>query len=150
MKFKQFLELAQEDTMLFSLNKKALSEELEIPETQANYWARNGRWPKNYTDFYPNANNNCTTGDICSAYFGPDISYESNSFGLSSNVVGYNPAQTSNYMRNGGRNWITWMKKQTGVDGFRWDAVKHFPTYVQEDYSYRSFRRWSNSATGLL
>jgi alpha-amylase len=105
-------------------------------ETQTNYWARNGRWPKNYTDFYPNANNNCTTGDICSAYFGPDISYESNSFGVSSNVVGHNPAQTSNYMRNGGRNWITWMKKQTGVDGFRWDAVKHFPTYVQEDYSY--------------
>lgn len=105
-------------------------------ETQANYWARNGRWPKNYTDFYPNANNNCTTGDICSAYFGPDISYESNSFGISSNVVGFNPAQTSNYMRNGGRNWITWMKKQTGVDGFRWDAVKHFPSYVQEDYSY--------------
>ena len=32
--------------------------------------------------------------------------------------------------------WITWMKKQTGVDGFRWDAVKHFPTYIQEDYSY--------------
>ncbi|MFM1999190.1 MAG: hypothetical protein RL204_1137, partial [Bacteroidota bacterium] len=105
-------------------------------ETQANYWSRSGRWPKNYTDFYPNQNNNCTTGDICSAYFGPDISYESNSFGLSSNVVGYNPAQTSNYMRNGGRNWITWMKKQTGVDGFRWDAVKHFPSYVQEDYSY--------------
>jgi alpha-amylase len=105
-------------------------------ETQSNYWARNGRWPKNYTDFYPNANNNCTTGDICSAYFGPDISYESNSFGVSSNVVGFNPAQTSNYMRSGGRNWITWMKKQTGVDGFRWDAVKHFPTYIQEDYSY--------------
>jgi alpha-amylase len=105
-------------------------------ETQTNYWNRSGRWPKNYTNFYPNPSNNCTTGDICSAYFGPDMSYESSAFGISSNVVGFNPAQTSNYMRNEGRNWMMWMKKQTGVDGFRWDAVKHFPTYVQEDYSY--------------
>jgi alpha-amylase len=105
-------------------------------ETQSNYWNRKGRWPKNYTNFYPNQSNNCTTGDICSAYFGPDISYENTAIGTSSNVVGFNPTQTSGYMRNEGRNWIMWMKKQTGVDGFRWDAVKHFPTYVQEDYSY--------------
>lgn len=105
-------------------------------ETQTNYWARKGRWPKNYTNFYPNPSNNCTTGDICTAFFGPDISYESSAFGKSSNVTGFNPTQTSNYMRNEGRNWISWMKKQTGIDGFRWDAVKHFPTYVQEDYSY--------------
>jgi alpha-amylase len=31
---------------------------------------------------------------------------------------------------------MIWLKKQTSVDGFRWDAVKHFPTYVQEDLSY--------------
>lgn len=105
-------------------------------ETQTNYWNRRGRWPKNYTNFYPNPSNNCTTGDICSAFFGPDMSYESSAFGISSNVVGHNPAQSSNYMRNEGRNWMMWMKKQTGVDGFRWDAVKHFPTSVQEDYSF--------------
>jgi glycosidase len=105
-------------------------------ETQANYWARNGRWPKNYTNFYPNQYNNCTTGDICSAWFGPDISYESTAYGVSSNIVGYNPSQSSNYMRNEGRNWMMWMKKQSGVDGFRWDAVKHFPSYVQQDFSY--------------
>ena len=105
-------------------------------ETQTNYWRRDGRWPKNYTNFYPNQNNNCTTGDLCTAYFGPDISYESNSTGPSSNVSGYNPEQPANYMRDEGRNWITWLKKQTAVDGFRWDAVKHFPAYVQEDYSY--------------
>ncbi len=104
-------------------------------ESQTNYWNRKGRWPKNYTNFYPNASNNCTTGDICSAYFGPDISYESTAYGISSNVLGFNPAQSSNYMRNGGRDWMMWMKKQTAVDGFRWDAVKHFPTYVQQDYS---------------
>ena len=106
-------------------------------ETQSNYWNRKGRWPKNYTNFYPNPSNNCTTGDICSAYFGPDISYESSAFGISSNITnGFNPAQSSNYMRNEARNWMMWLKKQTGVDGFRWDAVKHFPTSVQEDLSY--------------
>lgn len=105
-------------------------------ETQTNYWNRTGRWPKNFTNFYPNPNNNCTSGDICAAFFGPDISYESNAIGPSSNVVGFNPTQSSNYMRDGGRNWIMWMKKQTSVDGFRWDAVKHFPTFIQEDYSY--------------
>jgi alpha-amylase len=106
-------------------------------ETQSNYWNRKGRWPKNYTNFYPNPSNNCTTGDICSAFFGPDISYESSAFGLSSNITnGFNPAQSSNYMRNEARNWMMWFKKQTGADGFRWDAVKHFPTYVQEDLSY--------------
>lgn len=105
-------------------------------ESLSNYWNRNGRWPKNFTNFYPNQYNNCTSGDICEAYFGPDISYESNAIGPSSNVTGYNPNQPENYMRNEGRNWMMWLKKQTAVDGFRWDAVKHFPTYVQEDYSY--------------
>lgn len=105
-------------------------------EAQTNYWNRSGRWAKNYTNFYPNQYNNCTTGDICASYFGPDISYESSAFGPSSNVVGFNPAQSANYMRDGARNWIMWLKKQTAVDGFRWDAVKHFPTYVQEDLSY--------------
>jgi alpha-amylase len=105
-------------------------------EGQTNYWNRSGRWAKNYTNFYPNQYNNCTTGDICTSYFGPDVSYESNAFGQSSNVVGFNPVQSSNYMRDGARNWLMWLKKQTSVDGFRWDAVKHFPTYVQEDLSY--------------
>ncbi len=105
-------------------------------EGQTNYWNRSGRWAKNYTNFYPNQYNNCTIGDICSSYFGPDVSYESNAIGQSSNVVGYNPAQTQSYMRNGARDWMMWLKKQTAVDGFRWDAVKHFPTYVQQDLSY--------------
>jgi Alpha amylase, catalytic domain/Secretion system C-terminal sorting domain/Domain of unknown function (DUF1939) len=108
-------------------------------QTQTSYWARKGRWPKNFTNFYPNPNNNCTTGDICSPYFGADISYEDNAIGLSSNITGttgYNPSQASGYMRNEGRNWMMWHRKQTAVDGYRWDAVKHFPTYVQEDYSW--------------
>jgi alpha-amylase len=120
-------------------------------ETQNDYWTRNGRWPKNYPNFYPNLNNNCTTGDICSPYFGPDISFEASAYGQSSNiptsgsvVVGgvsrayVNPAQSANHMRDNARNWIMWLKKQTGVDGWRWDAVKHFPIYVQEDLIYNT------------
>lgn len=120
-----------------------------IDDSKNDYWTRNGRWSKNYENFYPNQFNNCTTGDICYPYFGPDISYESTAYGQSSNIptsgtvtIGtktrswYNPPQSSNYMRDNGRNWIIWYKKQTGADGFRWDAVKHFPLYVQEDYIY--------------
>lgn len=122
-----------------------------LDESLNDYRTRNGRWPKNYPNFYPNLNNNCTSGDICSPYFGPDISFESSAYGQSSNIptsgsatIGavtrpyINPAQSSNHMRDGARNWIMWYKKQTGVDGWRWDAVKHFPIYVQEDLIYNT------------
>jgi alpha-amylase len=122
-----------------------------IDDSQNDYWTRGGRWPKNYPNFYPNLNNNCTTGDICSPFFGPDMSYEASAYGQSSNIptsgsvtVGgvsrpyVNPAQGSNHMRDNARNWLMWYKKQTGTDGWRWDAVKHFPIYVQEDLIYNS------------
>jgi glycosidase len=117
-----------------------------IDESQDDYWTRSGRWAKNYRNFHPNDNNNCTTGDICSAYFGPDIDYTATSFGQSANIpttgtpAGYpsvrsyfNPPQTNKYMYDGAMNWLTWFKKQTGVDGLRWDAVKHFDIAVQRD-----------------
>ncbi len=122
-----------------------------IDDSQNDYWTRGGRWPKNYPNFYPNLNNNCTTGDICSPFFGPDMSYEASAYGQSSNIptsgsvtVGgvtrpyINPAQGSNHMRDNARNWLMWYKKQTGTDGWRWDAVKHFPIYVQEDLIYNT------------
>jgi alpha-amylase len=122
-----------------------------LDDSQNDYWSRNGRWAKNYPNFYPNLMNNCNSGDICATLFGPDISYEGNAFGQSSNVptsgnatVGavtrpfFNPGQGTNYMRDNARNWIMWFKKQTGVDGWRWDAVKHFPIYVQEDLIYNT------------
>ena len=117
-----------------------------IDESQDDYWTRKGRWSKNYRNFHPNDNNNCTTGDICSAFFGPDIDYSTNSFGPSSNIptsgvpAGYpsvrgyfNPPQSANYMYNGAMDWLAWFKKQTGVDGLRWDAVKHFDLGIQRD-----------------
>lgn len=39
-------------------------------------------------------------------------------------------------MRDQARDWIMWFKKQTAVDGFRWDAVKHYPEWAQQDFLY--------------
>lgn len=102
-------------------------------ESSANYLARKGRFPKNWQNFYPNAQNVCCTNDINSPYWGPDISYESGGYGQSGNAT-YNPAQSSDYMRNNMRNWMIWYKKQVGWDGVRLDAVKHFPAYATEDF----------------
>jgi alpha-amylase len=104
-----------------------------INEAATNYVSREGRFPKNWQNFYPNNNNACCTNDINSPFWGPDVSYESNAFGLSSNAI-YNPAQGTDYMRNGMRNWLIWYKKQMGWDGVRIDAVKHFPAYATEDF----------------
>ncbi len=117
-------------------------------ESQNDYWTRSGRWAKNYSNFHPNFMNNCNSGDICSTYWGPDIDYETpGAYGQSSNIPTsgsatifgvtrpyYNPAQSSNYMLDGGREYVAWFKKQTGVDGFRLDAVKHYSIYAQTSF----------------
>jgi alpha-amylase len=120
-------------------------------ETATNYLARGGRFHKNWQNFYPNNNNVCCTNEINSPYWGPDISYESNAFGLSGNAT-YNPAQTENYMRNGMRNWFIWYKKQVGWDGVRLDAVKHFPNYVTEDYLWnlQNNAGWASGGEGMF
>jgi alpha-amylase len=102
-------------------------------DNSQNYLNRKGRFSKNWQNFYPNNGNPCCSNEINSPYWGPDISYESNAFGLSGNAT-YNPAQSSDYMRNGMRNWLIWYKKQVGWDGVRLDAIKHFPNYISEDY----------------
>lgn len=102
-------------------------------ETSANYLARSGRFPKNWQNFYPNNGNPCCTNEINTAYWGPDFSYESNATGLSSNAT-FNPAQSTNYVKDQMRNWFVWYKKQVGWDGVRLDAIKHFPNSVSEDY----------------
>ncbi len=104
-------------------------------ETAADYLSRNGRWSKNWPNFNANQGNPCSTGDWCAALFGPDISYYSGAYGQSSNAS-FNPTQSSDYMRTEARNWMVWMKKQTGVDGFRFDAVKHFPYWAMQDFLY--------------
>lgn len=104
-----------------------------INENNIDYLARSGRFPKNWQNFYPNPGNPCCTNDINSPWWGPDISYEANAFGQSSNAS-FNPTQDSDYMRKGMRDWIIWYKKQQGWDGVRLDAIKHFPSYITEDY----------------
>lgn len=137
-----------------------------LDESVDDYFTRNGRWPKNYANFYPNANHSCCNNDINSPYFGPDISYESDGIGqssvipLSGHPAGYstarpyiNPVQLSSYMRSEARNWLLWFKKQTGVDGLRWDAVKHFPIDVQEDLIYNvkySLPDWAKGGQTML
>lgn len=102
-------------------------------ETRSNYLARSGRWPKNWQNFSPGPGDNRFTGDdLTRTTFGPDIAYYQNSKGLSS-IATFNPAQGDFYMRNQAREWMIWFKKQTGVDGFRLDAIKHFPNAVSED-----------------
>jgi alpha-amylase len=98
-----------------------------------NYLNRKGRWPKNWQNFYPNENHGCCSNEQNSPYWGPDVAYESNSVGQSSCTNCYNPEQEENYMREQARDWFVWFKKQTGVDGYRIDAVKHFPADVMED-----------------
>ena len=102
-------------------------------ETRSNYLARSGRWPKNWQNFNPGPGDNRFTGDDLSRItFGPDMAYYPNSIGLSS-ISTFNPVQQSDYMRSQAREWMIWFKKQTGVDGFRLDAIKHFPASVSED-----------------
>lgn len=120
-------------------------------ESSSNYLARSGRWPKNWPNFHGNSAHNCTSGDWCQAYFGPDICYYEGAFGASSNAT-FNPDQTSNYMRNQARNWLVWFKKQTGVDGFRFDAVKHFPHWALQDFIWnlKYNAGWANGGGQMM
>ncbi len=120
-------------------------------ETPANYLARSGRFHKNWQNFYPNPGNACCSNDINSVWWGPDISYESNAFGQSSNAT-YNPLQGSNYMRNEMRRWVIWNKKQIGWDGVRLDAVKHFSTVVTEDFLWNMQfgSLWANGGNDMF
>lgn len=121
-----------------------------LDTSTADYWTRSGRWSKNIQNFYPNPNNPAVnTNSINTAYFGPDMAYEQNSIGQSTNIPTsgsvtisgvsrqyFNPAQPNWYMFDNARNWLGWYKKQTGSDGWRWDAVKHFGFDLQRDASF--------------
>jgi alpha-amylase len=100
----------------------------------ADYGARRGRFSKNWQNFHPNPDHNAEgPDDITASFFGPDICYWNGADGLSSNCS-YNPPQSTNYMRKGIRDWSVWLKKQTGVDGFRLDATKHFEPWATQDF----------------
>ena len=90
---------------------------------------RNGRWPKDHWNFHPNPDHWCRTGDWCQQLFGPDMCYLDAEHGGGGN---------GRYMRDQAREWFVWLAKQTGADGFRFDAVKHFPPYVVEDLLFNA------------
>lgn len=103
---------------------------------QTDYWNRKGRWPKNWQNFHANEAHKKNDDDWTAGHWGPDNCFYEGAYGQSSNVKGYNPVQEKNYMRDQARDWIMWFKKQTAVDGFRWDAVKHYPEWAQQDFLY--------------
>jgi alpha-amylase len=88
-----------------------------------------GRWPKDHWNFHPNPDHYCSWGDWCEQKFGPDNCFLDQQHGGGGN---------GKYMRDQARDWFVWLAKQTGADGFRFDAVKHFPAYVVEDLLYHA------------
>lgn len=120
-------------------------------ETATNYLARSGRWPKNWQNFHANSAHNCLSGDWCVNWFGPDICYYAGAYGQSSNAT-YNPAQYSDYMRTNARNWLVWLKKQTGFDGVRLDAAKHFPWWATQDFLWnlKYNAGWANGGANMF
>jgi len=122
-----------------------------LNSTAGNYTSRQGRFYKNWQNFYPNNGFNCCTDEINTPYWGPDISFESSSFGQSSNC-NYNPVQSQSYMREGMRNWLMWYKKQVGWEGVRIDAIKHFPAYVVEDFLWnlQYGNGWANGTDNMF
>jgi alpha-amylase len=122
-------------------------------ENATEYYGRSGRWSKNYTNFHPNQWTNTTSGNWAQGGWGPDLSYEDGrSYGPSTNATVFNPAQYNNYSLTEARNWMVWLKKQTGVDGFRWDAVKHFPHWVVQDLSWnvKYNAGWANGGAQMF
>ncbi|MBK9257536.1 MAG: hypothetical protein IPM42_18910 [Saprospiraceae bacterium] len=133
------------------------------------YVNRKGRWPKNHHNFHPNNDHNCNlcspSGDAwCWQGFGPDVCYYDGAHGNSSNAV-YNPDQTTyspynnggigssnGYMRKHTREWLIWYKKQTGFDGLRIDAVKHFPEFVCRDFliNLQNNAQWANGGPAMF
>lgn len=134
------------------------------------YLAKKGRWPKNYQNFHPvpgcNFCNLCNPNDypICWQGFGPDVAYDDCAQGFSSNAT-FNPNQTTyspyrnggtgtdnGYMRKHLREWMVWYKKQTGFNGVRIDAVKHFQNDVSRDFLWnlQNMAGWASATDTML
>ena len=141
-------------------NFRYVCHETPVPTTGENateYLAREGRWPKNYHNFHPHSGHQTSSGEWASPYWGPDFCYGTaengyaNGYGQSTNAT-YNPVQNYNYNRDQARSWIQWFVKQTDVDGFRWDAVKHFPHFIVQDLSYnvKYNNGWANRGEAMF
>ena len=120
-----------------------------IDESQNDYYTRSGRWSLNYPNFFPNLNNNhSNSNNYDMTNFGTANDYDASAYGQSSNIPSsgsstfangvsrnyYNPAQYPNYMYTNSTNWMMWLKKQTGTDGFRLDASKNYYVAPQQNF----------------
>ncbi len=132
--YKNFRFVSYETPINFTLPNYAATDDYNTTD----YWSRKGRWPMNYPNFHLHTGHWDTNSDMTLTVFGPDICYGwdggNSGYGQSSNISGtgtYNPQQSPTHNWDNAVQWLKWYKKQTGVDGFRWDAVKHFPYELQ-------------------
>jgi len=85
-----------------------------------------GRWPKGWWNFHPNPDHNSiNSNDIDAEMWGPDICYASN------HDAEGRPSEK--YMLRQAVEWFEWLSRVTGVDGYRFDAVRHYEPYVVRD-----------------
>ena len=132
-------------------------------QSLADYSNRIGRFYKTRNNFHPNPDFNCTTGDWCSAYWGPDIAYTDGSKGEASNMgaptlTGWQTNQASqasyvgNYMKGETNKWAIWYKKQMGFDGVRMDAVKHFDFSASEGmlWNLQNSAGWASGGNDMF
>ena len=93
-----------------------------------------GRWPRNWLDFHYNPQHWHPEGDWTPSpvnSFGADFCYQ----GRCSDTESADPNCAA---RANARAWFTWLFKQTGVDGFRFDDVDGYPPEVVEDLLYNA------------
>ncbi len=93
-----------------------------------------GRWARNWLDFHFNPAHWHPLGDwtpSATNSFGSDFCYQ----GRCSDSGNANQNCAS---RQGARSWLTWLLRQTGVDGFRFDDVDGYPPEVVEDLLYNA------------
>ncbi len=93
--------------------------------------AGTGRWPRNWLDFHFNPQHWTPLGDWTPSAFGPDFCYQGQ-------CTDSRNGNTNCAARSNARAWLTWLVKQTGVDGLRFDDVDGFPAEVVEDVLYNA------------
>jgi alpha-amylase len=91
-----------------------------------------GRWPKDWQNFHPNAQHGWLDDDWRHILVGADICYHGRCADHPVDDGG------NDVMRVSARQWLVWLKRQSDVDGFRFDAVKHFPPEVVEDVLFNA------------
>lgn len=117
-----------------------------------NYGLRQGRFPKNGQNFHRCSAHNNNWEETTQAVFGQDVCFWDGAYGQSSSTTDYDPTQGSQYTRNNMRAWSIWLKKQTGVDGFRLDTAKHVESFAVKDFTWNLAygANWASGGSQML